>query len=82
MRTYIDQSRISRNSDRRLHAADLEMSGLFVQLVPAIAQKLAPRAATSQWAREIERLKGIEEELRALGTTREQHSSPCRGEAA
>jgi len=30
-----------------LHAADLEMSGRFVQLVPAIAQKLAPRVITA-----------------------------------
>ena len=73
MRTYIDQSRIARSSDRRLHAADLEMSGRFVQLVPGIAEKLAPRAATTNWAREIERLKGIEDELRALGKRREQH---------
>ena len=73
MRTYIDQSRVARNSDRRLHAADLEMSGRFVQLVPAIAQKLAPRAVTTDWAREIERLKGIEDELMALGKRREQH---------
>lgn len=73
MRTYIDQSRISRNSDRRLHAADLEMSGRFVQLVPAIAQKLAPRAITADWPREIERLKAFEAELRMLGRRRDQH---------
>ena len=51
MRTCIDRSRSSRNGDRRLPAADLEMSGRFVQLVPAIARKLAPRAATTDWAR-------------------------------
>ena len=73
MRTYIDQSRISRNSDRRLHAADLEMSGRFVQLVPAIAQKLAPRAVTTDWPREVDRLKGIEDEFSVLGKRREQH---------
>ena len=73
MRTYIDQSRISRNSDRRLHAADLEMSGRYVQLVPAIAQKLAPRAVTTDWLREVERLRGIEEEFSVLGKTRDQH---------
>ena len=73
MRTYIDQSRISRNSDRRLHAAGLDMSDRFVQLVPAIAQKLAPRAVTTDWRREVERLRGIEEEFSVLGKTREQH---------
>ena len=73
MRTYIDQSRVARNSDRRLHAADLEMSGRFVQLVPAIAKKLAPRAVTTNRAREVERLKGIEDEFMALGKPREQH---------
>ena len=67
MRTYIDQSRVARNSDRRLHAADLEMSGRFVQFVPAIAQKLAPRAVTTDWPRETERLKGIEDEFITLG---------------
>ena len=73
MRTYIDQSRISRNSDRRLHAADLEMSGRFVQLVPAIAHKLASRAVTSDWSLEVERLKKIEEDFGSLKETHEQH---------
>ena len=67
MRTYIDQSRISRDSDRRLHPADLEMSGRFVQLVPAIAQKLAARAVTTDLRREVERLRGIEGEFSVLG---------------
>ena len=73
MRTYIDQSRVARNSDRRLHAADLEMSGRFVQFVPVIARKLAPRAVTTNWAREVKRLKGIEDEFMVLGKRREQH---------
>lgn len=73
MRTYIDQSRIARNSDRRLHAADLEMSGRFVQIVPAIARKLAPRAVTDDWEREAARLEAMEKELSQTGNTREKH---------
>ena len=39
MTTYFDQNRILRDSDRRLHAADMEQSGGFIQIVPAIAQR-------------------------------------------
>ena len=70
MRTYIDQSRISRDSDRKIHAADLEMGGRFVQIVPAIARKLAPRARTWQWAKEAEELATTKKELlRRQGTS-------------
>ena len=73
MRTYIDQSRSSHNSDRRLHASDLEMSGLFVQLVPAIAEKLAPRAIPPDWRSSIDLLKEIEERFRMQGDSSNQH---------
>ena len=44
-----------------------------MQLVPAIAEKLAPHAVTSDWTREVERLTSIEGEFEALGETHEQH---------
>ena len=42
MTTYFDQNRIIRDADRRLHAADVEQSGGFIQIVPAIAQRIVP----------------------------------------
>ena len=73
MRTYIDQSRVSRDTDRKIHAADLEMNGLFVQMVPAIARKLAPRARTWRWAREAEELARTQTELLERQGTTEAH---------
>ena len=40
--TYHDQNRLIHESGRRLHAADMELSGGYVQVVPAVAKKLAP----------------------------------------
>ncbi len=40
--TYHDQNRLIHETDRRLHAADMELSGGYVQVVPAVARKLAP----------------------------------------
>ena len=68
MRTYIDQSRVSRDTDRKIHAADLEMNGLFVQMVPAIARKLA-RDDASGWKLGI-RSVALTHERRAVGRRR------------
>lgn len=47
--TYFDQNRIGPQSDRRLHAADIERVGGQVQIVPAVAERLAPLAQTLNW---------------------------------
>ena len=78
MKTYIDQSRISRDTDRKIHAADLEMSGAFVQLVPAIARKLAPRARTWNWKKEAQELAKSQEEL--LETQGQKEAHRCQRE--
>lgn len=39
--TYYDQNRLIHGTDRRLHATDMEMAGGYVQIVPAVAEKLA-----------------------------------------
>ena len=39
--TYHDQIRLIHEADRRLHAADMELSGGYIQVVPAVAKKLA-----------------------------------------
>lgn len=49
MRTYLDQNRILHETDRRFHAADLEMAGGYVQIVPAVVERLAPRVIVGAW---------------------------------
>ena len=39
--TYHDQNRLIHETDRRLHAADMELSGGYIQVVPTVAKKLA-----------------------------------------
>ena len=39
--TYHDENRLIHETDRRLHAADMELSGGYIQVVPAVAKKLA-----------------------------------------
>ena len=40
--TYHDQNRLIHETDRRFHAADMELSGGYIQVVPAVAKKLSP----------------------------------------
>ena len=46
--TYHDENRLIHETDRRLHAADMELSGGYIQVVPAVAKKLAPRSCRKE----------------------------------
>ena len=50
MKTYFDQNRLIHETDRRFHAADIELAGGFVQVVPAVADRLAPRVTLGAWS--------------------------------
>ena len=45
VRTYLDQNRLTTECDRRFHAADLELAGGVVQVVPAVVERLTPLVA-------------------------------------
>ena len=42
MKTYYDENRVVMGTDRRFHAADVELAGGYLQVVPAVAEKLVP----------------------------------------
>ena len=44
MRTYFDQNRLLKETDRRFHATDIELAGGFIQIVPAVVARLAPHS--------------------------------------
>lgn len=50
MRTYLDQNRLTPEGDRRFHAADLELAGGVVQVVPAVVERLTPLVAVGAWS--------------------------------
>lgn len=70
--TYHDQNRIMHETDRRLHGADMELSGGYVQVVPAVAEKLAPyvRPSALAWSHgqtlQAEAMETDEKEIRQL----------------
>ena len=42
MKTYYDENRVVMRTDRRFHAADVELAGGYLQIVPAVAENLVP----------------------------------------
>ena len=52
---YLDSNRLSRETDRRLHAADAENAGVAVQVPPRVAGELAQGVIVGAWpeSREI-----------------------------
>ena len=52
---YLDSNRLSRETDRRLHAADAENAGVAVQVPPRVASELARGVIVGAWheSREI-----------------------------
>ena len=42
MKTYYDENRVVMRTDRRFHATDVELAGGYLQVVPAVAEKLVP----------------------------------------
>ena len=52
---YLDGNRLSRETDRRLHAADAENAGVAVQVPPRVAGELARGVIVGAWheSREI-----------------------------
>ena len=67
MKTYFDQNRVVRPTDRRWHAADLEYCGLRLLTVPAMAAKLAPNVAVGAWGRNEQQLAQLAREAREEG---------------
>lgn len=56
MRTYFDQNRIMQGTDRRFHAADIEMEGGRLQTVPAVASRMTPLVRAGAWGWSQQRL--------------------------
>lgn len=72
MKTYFDQNRLAPESDRRFHAADLELSGGYVQVVPAVVERLAPQVVVGAWSWSDRTLASLENEA--------THNETLRGE--
>ena len=64
MRTYFDLNRLGPETDRRFHAADLEFVDGYVQTVPAVVQRLAPRASIGAWAWSEQQIAMAERQVR------------------
>ena len=43
MRAYYDENRVAMRTDRRFHAADVELAGGYLQVAPAVAEKAGAR---------------------------------------
>ena len=63
MKTYFDQNRLSPQSDRRFHAADLEPLNGCLQVVPAVVERLAPQVVVGAWSWSERMLAGLEREM-------------------
>ena len=50
--TYYDENRLLHESDRRLHATDMEISGGYIQIVPAVARSIvrSVQETALQWS--------------------------------
>lgn len=62
IRTFLDVDRLVSETDRRLHAADLERARGVVQVVPSAAFKLAPRVTPNAWGRSEQHLRVLADE--------------------
>ena len=70
MKTYFDQNRIMRGTDRRFHAADVEMQGGKIQTVPAVARHMTPLVREGAWGLNERRLMEEAQDARANGDRR------------
>ncbi len=73
MRTYFDQNRLLKETDRRFHAADIELAGGFMQIVPAVVARLAPQVTVGAWSFAETTLLQAERIQAELGNVREAH---------
>ena len=60
IRTYFDQNCLQEEVDRRLHAADMELAGGRIQVVPAIIERLVPAVHVGAWGWSETQLKQTE----------------------
>ena len=65
--TYFDQNRLIDETDRRFHATDLERVGGYVQVVPAVVERLAPLVTVGAWSFSERVLQDAEAIAEALG---------------
>ena len=70
IRTYFDQNCLQEEVDRRLHAADMELAGGRIQVVPAIIERLAPAVHVGAWGWSETQLKQTEMMLEATAENR------------
>lgn len=73
MRTYFDQNRLLKETDRRFHATDIELAGGFIQIVPAVVARLAPQVTIGAWSFTETTLLQMEQIQADLGNDREVH---------
>ena len=71
MKTYFDQNRLVKETDRRFHATDIELSGGFIQIVPAVAARLTPQVRIGAWSFTESTLSQAEQIETDLGNARE-----------
>ena len=73
MKTYFDQNRLLKETDRRFHATDIELAGGFVQVVPAVVARLAPQVTIGAWSFTETTLLQAEQIQTDRGNDREVH---------
>ena len=82
MKTYFDQNRLVKETDRRFHATDIELAGGFIQIVPSVAARLTPQVRIGAWsftestlsqAEQIETDRGNTREVRRIREQRVEH---------
>ena len=71
MRTYFDQNRIMFETERRWHAADMEYSGGYIQVCPAVATRMAPRLMVGAWGLNERRMQEDLQRAKEEGDLRE-----------
>ncbi len=73
MKTYFDQNRLLKETDRRFHATDVERVGGFIQIVPAVVARLAPQVTIGAWGFTETTLLQAEQIQADRGNDREVH---------
>ena len=71
MKTYFDQNRLVKETDRRFHATDIELAGGFIQIVPSVAARLTPQVRIGAWSFTESTLSQAEQLETDRGNTRE-----------
>ena len=65
--TCFDQNRLVDETDQGFHARDIERVGGYVQVVPAVVERLAPLAKVGAWSFSERVLQDVEAIAEALG---------------